>query len=269
MKNLLSAKKQVNILKRAFTLIELLIVIAIIALLAAILFPVFGRARENARRSACQSNLKQWGLAFMQYNQDYDERFPPMGYEGLSVITVPNRWYNAIAAYTKSTGIQACPSDASAMNNVNLPDANNNPVGRFSYLANDFLGGANYTGGTPPVSYSPKTLASINAPAENLLMIEGIRAYGIPYWAEDFGCFITGARVDGAACTQITDASQRASLPRHFEGANALFSDGHVKWQKLGGKSSSGAQISQIEAVLPWGKYVDPTQQNPTNRKWQ
>ena len=63
--------------RRAFTLIELLIVIAIIGLLAAILFPVFARARENARRASCASNLKQIGLGLMQYTQDYDEKFPP------------------------------------------------------------------------------------------------------------------------------------------------------------------------------------------------
>src|SRR4051812_18788683 len=61
---------------RGFTLIELLVVIAIIAILAAILFPVFARARENARRAACQSNLKQIMLGIAQYNQDYDERYP-------------------------------------------------------------------------------------------------------------------------------------------------------------------------------------------------
>src|SRR5687767_15572732 len=62
--------------KSAFTLIELLVVIAIIALLAAILFPVFARARENARRSSCANNLKQIGLGFAQYNQDNDGKFP-------------------------------------------------------------------------------------------------------------------------------------------------------------------------------------------------
>jgi prepilin-type N-terminal cleavage/methylation domain-containing protein len=73
----------------AFTLIELLVVIAIIAMLAAILFPVFGRARENARRSSCQSNLKQIGLGIMQYTQDYDERLPAR------VIGVPEQMAEA------------------------------------------------------------------------------------------------------------------------------------------------------------------------------
>src|SRR3954469_10299371 len=72
---------------RGFTLIELLVVIAIIAILAAILFPVFARARENARRSSCQSNLKQIALGFKQYTQDYDEKYPPRYFvTGVTVI---------------------------------------------------------------------------------------------------------------------------------------------------------------------------------------
>ena len=70
-------QSQSRIVKRGFTLIELLVVIAIIAILAAILFPVFARARENARRASCQSNLKQIGLGIFQYTQDYDEKMRP------------------------------------------------------------------------------------------------------------------------------------------------------------------------------------------------
>ena len=67
--------------KKGFTLIELLVVIAIIAILAAILFPVFARARENARRSSCQSNHKQIALGILQYTGDYDDTLPPVAYE--------------------------------------------------------------------------------------------------------------------------------------------------------------------------------------------
>src|SRR5688500_1438950 len=102
---------------KGFTLIELLVVIAIIAILAAILFPVFGRARENARRSSCQSNLKQIALSVAQYVQDYDERFPPsMGNDGNGagqwVFPATVGWYATLQPYCKSTQIWQCPSEA-------------------------------------------------------------------------------------------------------------------------------------------------------------
>ena len=75
--------------RRGFTLIELLVVIAIIAILAAILFPVFARARENARRSSCLSNMKQIGLGMMQYSQDNDERYPPNWHCGTNASSCP------------------------------------------------------------------------------------------------------------------------------------------------------------------------------------
>jgi prepilin-type N-terminal cleavage/methylation domain-containing protein len=98
---------------RAFTLIELLVVIAIIAILAAILFPVFARARENARRASCMSNLKQMGLGIMQYTQDYDERMPPTySYYGVGG-TAPLVWWEDITQpYVKSYQICVCPSQS-------------------------------------------------------------------------------------------------------------------------------------------------------------
>ncbi len=100
--------------RKGFTLIELLVVIAIIAILAAILFPVFARARENARRSSCQSNMKQIGLGIIQYVQDYDEKFPNSSDTnnrvGNNIIAT---WDLQIQPYVKSVQLLTCPSDTS------------------------------------------------------------------------------------------------------------------------------------------------------------
>lgn len=89
-----------------FTLLELLVVIATIAILAAILFPVFGRARENARRSSCQSNLKQIGFAFAQYTQDYDDWYPG----ARMTNAVATSWRENVQPYIKSRQVMVCPS---------------------------------------------------------------------------------------------------------------------------------------------------------------
>ena len=105
--------------KHGFTLIELLIVIAIISILAAILFPVFSRARENARRSSCLSNIKQIGLGFAMYSQDYDERMPPAwitvvdtNWKYPNGITTDSTrtWYLLIYPYIKNMQVYNCPS---------------------------------------------------------------------------------------------------------------------------------------------------------------
>src|SRR4051794_24819328 len=103
-------------MRPAFTLIELLVVIAIIAILAAILFPVFAQAREAARKSSCQSNLKQIGTAWMMYSQDFDE-LTPGGNDGQSTnctnIAARGAWGgwigNLLLPYTKNTAIYQCP----------------------------------------------------------------------------------------------------------------------------------------------------------------
>src|SRR5689334_11678442 len=149
----------------AFTLIELLVVIAIIAILAAILFPVFARARENARRSSCQSNLKQIGLGFAQYTQDYDERLPltmwapPSPNSGTATgymaqtdsNNLPNAktydaykgavacWVDEIYPYLKSGQIFYCPSDTNAGLYAQYGPAGN--LGEISYGMNEFMNG--------------------------------------------------------------------------------------------------------------------------------
>ncbi len=108
--------------KTAFTLIELLVVIAIIAILAAILFPVFARARENARRSSCQSNLKQIGIAIAQYTQDYDEK---------TLVVDENTgytWFVPIQPYIKSEQVFRCPSLSEGT-----------PAARSDYAINGFF----------------------------------------------------------------------------------------------------------------------------------
>jgi len=95
--------------RQGFTLIELLVVIAIISILASILFPVFARARENARRASCLSNLKQIGLGMMMYVQDYDERYPQAYY---TVDSVTTTWQDMLQPYVKSEQIFICPSSS-------------------------------------------------------------------------------------------------------------------------------------------------------------
>ncbi len=144
--------------RKAFTLIELLVVIAIIAILAAILFPVFGRARENARRSSCQSNMKQIGLGIEQYKQDVDNTYP-MAYfyvNGASSAAGYVHWTNSVQPYVKSTQLFVCPSDANGgVSPTNCVVANNPgcsasqtyqtagltdlQVPRLSYIANETL----------------------------------------------------------------------------------------------------------------------------------
>jgi prepilin-type N-terminal cleavage/methylation domain-containing protein len=96
--------------RKGFTLIEILVTIAIIAILAAILFPVFARARENARRTSCLSNIKQIATALVMYTQDYDEMLPL--YRFTSPLAIGGQ-YNSLQAlypYVKSTQVFICPS---------------------------------------------------------------------------------------------------------------------------------------------------------------
>ena len=186
--------------RAAFTLIEILVVIAIIAVLAAILFPVFARARENARRSSCQSNMKQSSLAVIQYTQDYDEHFPL----GLWVDSMGNHRtaFDSIQPYAKNTQIGICPSDDGAPD-VTLYLPGSMPV---SYTANDKLATAPDFGG--PI---PPSLSEVKQSARLPLIWDAINVTPPP------PPFVLPSVV---------------AKRRHLEGANCAFVDGHVKWIK-------------------------------------
>ncbi len=224
----------------AFTLIELLVVIAIIAILAAILFPVFARARENARRSSCQSNLKQIMLGQIQYSQDYDEKLLPM--RALNTIPTTNSnhiaWGSVIQPYLKSTQILTCPSASDTVNSYTY----NYYVGldgrtlagiEFPTLVPTFID-ANGTS-TTYRSSSPTFLLQTNA--------------GLTGWQSR----ITRPTTD----TYYLGESGMIAAERHLEGANYAFSDGHVKFLKGTGGTITYANTTPDDS---------PAVVNPVNR---
>ena len=260
-----------------FTLIELLVVIAIIAILAAILFPVFQKVRENARRAACKSNLRQIGLAMLQYEQDSDEALPMGASAGRDNLGAGDGWAGRVYPFVKSAGAFACPDDA---------------VGPVS---NAFGGGA-YA--LSPVSFAYNTNLSgsgflgiqgassrLNAPAKTVLLCEVTAAAFDPSaqdaqavadlstpdeWGDQGAgvapCMDGSPASDGETSVVLAPGGTSCSLPlatgfmgvsgprtadfqagpgkfytaptgRHADGSNFLFCDGHVKWLR-------GSQVS-------------------------
>lgn len=211
--------------RSGFTLIELLVVIAIISILAAILFPVFAKAREKARTASCQSNLKQLSTAMLMYVQDYDEVHP-------YASAGNNTWPRLIHPYTQNLQVYLCPSaDDSGIQNPNDdPDV----VTGNSYAYNVIRSNEWITSGWDNAgktgyrqngasSTDPVALAEIEDPATTLMFADGQEdgnntLYII--WKEDH----TDHGVTGDI--RVSD--------RHNDGFNAAFGDGHVKLQKFG-----------------------------------
>jgi len=238
--------------KRGFTLIELLVVIAIIAILAAILFPVFARARENARRASCQSNLKQIALGVFMYDQDYDEKLPTVSVVDTTAnvsASNPYGWADALQPYLKSTQIFQCPSETNSTGTGTLNNLTPDPTATnyTDYYINSIAAG--------------KADAQFNSPASTILLGDGAdtsttgssrySSNGLGYTVLDgtgAGTALpTAATSATMAATGTTYLFQNAGAGRHLDGSNFAFADGHVKWLK--GSIISGSSINGSSAV--------------------
>ncbi|HAH87187.1 MAG TPA: hypothetical protein DCL60_07430 [Armatimonadetes bacterium] len=204
--------------KKGFTLIELLVVIAIIALLAAILFPVFAKAREKAKQSTCQSNLKQIGLAMIQYAQDYDDFLSPSrDYDG-GIF-----WPDYIASYVQKKAVSKvfiCPAGDPAKYKRTWGQTGTDNYFNYSYF--------NICDGSAINAYPPRRITQCVYPDKHALVIDGKGIYFADIWNR--------ANLLSKADT------------RHNDGANTLFVDGHVKWMDV-------QHMSDDDAYATYGVY--------------
>jgi len=223
--------------KKGFTLIELLVVIAIIAILAAILFPVFAKAREKARQTSCLSNFRQIGLAFIMYAQDYDEMFPSYGGPAGGPT---GEWYDKIPPYMKNDQIFWCPSAQIYWTGGNLWFSQ---WGLNMFYISPWMSGT-FSGGTCPYS-AGQSQARWISPANAVMSMECGYWAGGYWWDQDIGSSHINAPTyvnSGTICWYglcwwYPDMSQPQNTygwgkPRHNDGANNSFVDGHAKWMK-------------------------------------
>lgn len=270
----ITARRRPAGLKKGFTLIELLVVIAIIGILASILFPVFARTRENARKSACMNNLKQLGMGLLQYTQDYDEKYP-CGLKDTADYGIGIGWGGQAYPYIKSTQVFLCPSfrpDVLISVPVTPPET------RVSYALNSSI-----TNKQTGIGAACK-MAVLTAPAKTVMLVEvhanakailgsatgqenpgtAVGDYCTPatnghvgrMWrnqnsATNFaGAFMTGCtgrRYGPNNCEQGEgNASFNGQEGVHLGGANYLLADGHVKWYRGDSVSTGWAAAETI-----------------------
>ena len=201
-------------MKRAFTLVEVLIVLFVIGVLAALLFPVFSRARENARRASCLGNIKQIGLGIMQYVRDYDEKYP-LAYadsdgSGSYNAAFDVGWMQVLQPYVKSTQIFQCPSEP-------LPYAPPQRATDYWYSA--------------PVAQTER-MTDVDQPAQTVMCGDGV-AMPAAFVATHGALAYDGDAPSLKYNRDIWDVTEQTAGQggrRHLGGMNFLFCDAHAKW---------------------------------------
>lgn len=263
-----------------FTLIELLVVISIIALLAAILFPVFSRAREAARRSSCTSNLKQIGLGLLQYTQDYDETYPVDVFgihagSDTSNEIVPlsdadhYRWMDAVHPYIKNEQVFDCPSaQRNTMRRYKFRTSNHwgsYTINKgFDLCAGSFRVRPNIVGPVSQSSYQiqnvhnpkgsvlPVRVSSVEAAAETVWVAEGNINYGTsaaatkisPVFRIPFQSPWTVPYSEPGTIGLLGSQNTAQRLEsRHNLTTNVLWADGHVKSTHLQALTETSGDI--------------------------
>ena len=203
-------------MKRGFTLLEVLVLLFIVCILAALLFPIYAGKRESARLSSCQSNLKQIGLGFLQYERDYDEKHP-LAYaddDGSDTYdaSLDRGWMQLVQPYIKSTAVFQCPNE---------PSDYSPPLRATDYWY------------SAPISQT-KQLTDVTKPAQTVLCGDGVAASAAlvaTHSAITYNGNAPTLKYDG----EIWDTTEKTNGKggrRHMDGMNFLFCDGHVKWLK-------------------------------------
>lgn len=207
---------------RGFTLIELLVVIAIIAVLAAILFPVFARAREKANITACLNNMKQLGTGFAMYRSDYDGMMPPNWFEAENDITY--RWIHCIYTYIYNDQIFQCPSRTTQTERDWTPPYTTIQPHSSYYYAHYYLADANES--------------EVQAPSETIMLMDGwyfpdrtLEWNRAMFHSPDADATVMARWVNGDwDGTPYVNRTILDQMRRHNDGVNATYFDAHAKW---------------------------------------
>ncbi|MCE5240819.1 DUF1559 domain-containing protein [bacterium] len=250
-------------MRRGFTLIELLVVIAIIAILAAILFPVFAKAREKARQASCLSNVRQLAVAFHQYATDYDGMLPDLlTGRDTGVASMYIYWPWALYPYVKNGQIFACPSCTWGQS-LPPPGGGTSIVVRGYGGVREVLGYAGNLGyitsgadswgsySNPDQSYYGQSLDGMQSPAEVVVLCDATNwTCQRDYWDRTDNT----TQPDAATATFYNNAYYVVDS-RHNEGANCAYADGHGKWQRRGIANHPSSHPNPSAGCGNWYQY--------------